>query len=417
MGHVSYPRDLPPSASLEGAKRDSDIQGLRARTRRVLERSVPMVTDREVFRAALGALRERRGAGRIASFASIASLWAPFQTLTRLTLELDDRVHPEYRSAPIDSPIFIVANPRSGTTLLHRLMSEDEENFASFTLGETIFPSVSIQSLFTRLGKLDDRFLGGALDKAARAFDARVFGSRWEDVHRLGLFEAEEDETFFTYSLQSPTTMLLVPFPDAIAPLVQLDHLSRDKRELMMDYYEGTIRRLIHRKGHDKRYLDKNVFHTHRIRTIAERFPDARFVYMVRHPFEALPSFLNMFYEAWNTHSPDIAKDSPEIRQLLRVGYENYRYALELSRALPADRMSIRRYEDLVADPKVFVENLYDWLGQGMSDAFCSRLETATSAQRLYERPYGHKLAHFGIDEAEVRVELAEVFEAFGYSD
>src|SRR5690606_838506 len=212
--------------------------------------------------------------------------------------------------------IFIVANPRSGTTLLHRLMSEDEENFASFTLGETIFPSVTIQALFQRLARVDERYLGGLLDKAARAFDARVFGSRWEDVHRLGLFETEEDETFFSYSLQSPTMMLLVPFPDAIAPLTQLDMQSREKRELMMDYYEGTLRRLIHRKGRDKRYLDKNVFHTHRIRTVSERFPDARFVYMVRHPYEALPSFLNMFHAAWRTHSPDIGKTSPEIRQL-----------------------------------------------------------------------------------------------------
>jgi omega-hydroxy-beta-dihydromenaquinone-9 sulfotransferase len=376
-----------------------------------------MVTDREVLGAMVRALRERPAIGRITSFASLASVYAPFQTLTRLTLKLDDVRHPEYRHAPVDSPIFIVANPRSGTTLLHRLMSEDDENFASFTLAETIFPSISIQWLFGRLGEIDDRLLGGLLGKAARAFDARVFGSRWEDVHRLGLFETEEDETFFSYSLQSPTTMLLVPFPDAIAPHVALDRQSREKRDLMMDYYEGTIRRLIHRKGHDKRYLDKNVFHTTRIRTIAERFPDARFVYMMRHPYEALPSFLNMFHAAWKTHSPDIGRRSPEIRALLQVGYENYRYALELSRSLPKSQMTIRRYEDLVHDPKGFVEGLYEWLGHDMSDDFRARLETATSAQKLYERPYGHKLEDYGISEAEVATELAEVFEAFGYGD
>src|SRR5690606_3396109 len=105
---------------------------------------------------------------------------------------------------------------------------------------------------------------------------------------------------------------------------------------------------------------------------------------------------------AWRTHSPDIGKTSPEIRQLLHVGYENYRYALELSRSLPKDRMIIRRYEDLVENPKEFVEGLYAWLGQDMSEAFRQRLEAATSAQKLYERPYGHKLEHFGISEAEV---------------
>lgn len=413
MGHVSLPRNIE-AAPLE-QRRDSDIHALKPRRRGALERSVPMVTDREVLRAMVKVLRERGNASRVASFASISALWAPFQALTRLTLELDDRLHGEYRTAPVESPIFIVANPRSGTTLLHRLMSEDQETFASFTLGETIFPSVTIQSLFRRVAELDERFLGGLVEKGVRAFDKRVFGSRWEDVHRLGLFETEEDETFFTYSLQSPTTMLLVPYADVLAPLTQLDFQSQEKRERMMDYYEGTIRRLIHRKGREKRYLDKNVFHTHRIRTIAQRFPDARFVYLVRHPYEALPSFLNMFHAAWRTHSPDIAKDSPEIRALLRVGYENYRYPLEVARELPPGQITIRRYEDLVQNPKAFVEDLYAWLGQDVSDAFRARLEAATSAQRLYERRHGHKLADFGIDEAEVASELAEVFQALGY--
>lgn len=376
---------------------------------------VPMVTDREVVRAMIEATLAKPNFGRISSLLGIASLWAPFQTLTRLSLSLDDRLYPEYREAKLEAPIFIIANPRSGTTLLHRLMSEDEENFASFTLGETIFPSASVQKFFERISELDEERLGGRLLRAVKAFDKVVFGSRWEGVHRLGLFETEEDETFFTYSLQSPTIMLLSPFPGAFAELVNLDKQPREKRDRMMDYYEGMLRRLVYRKGENKRYLDKNVFHTTRIRTISERFPDARFIYLVRHPYEALPSYLNMFYAAWRTHSRDIPRDSKEMRELLSLGLDNYRYALGLSRFMPKDRYTVLRYEDLIANPKAFVESLYDWLDMEMSPEFRARLEAATSAQRVYERPYDHRLADYGISEEAIAEELAEVFQAFNY--
>src|SRR5580704_1043802 len=34
-----------------------------------------------------------------------------------------------YRKVQIKEPVFIISNPRSGTTFLHRLISLDEENF------------------------------------------------------------------------------------------------------------------------------------------------------------------------------------------------------------------------------------------------------------------------------------------------
>jgi hypothetical protein len=44
------------------------------------------------------------------------------QAMSSLTLRLDRIAFPGYRQQPIDRPIFIVGNPRSGTTFLHRLL-------------------------------------------------------------------------------------------------------------------------------------------------------------------------------------------------------------------------------------------------------------------------------------------------------
>ena len=43
------------------------------------------------------------------------------QVISAITLGLDYVFYPSHRKQPIDRPIFIIGNPRSGTTFLHRL--------------------------------------------------------------------------------------------------------------------------------------------------------------------------------------------------------------------------------------------------------------------------------------------------------
>ena len=43
---------------------------------------------------------------------------------------------------PIERPVFVVGHARSGTTFVHRLMSQDEDRFSVFRLYELYFPSL-----------------------------------------------------------------------------------------------------------------------------------------------------------------------------------------------------------------------------------------------------------------------------------
>jgi hypothetical protein len=182
-----------------------------------------------------------------------------------------------------------------------------------------------------------------------------------------------------------------------------------------MDYYDGTLRRILFSSGQGRRFLNKNVFFSPRIKTMHARFPDATFVYLVRHPYDGLGSFLSMFYAAWKTHSPDIQKDSPEAKALARFGMDYLRYALELQRELPADRFVVIRYDELVADPKGTVEALYKRLGEPLDEAFAEKLLAATSRQREHSSKHEYSLEEYGLTEAEVYAELRGVFDAYGF--
>jgi hypothetical protein len=146
-----------------------------------------------------------------------------------------------------------------------------------------------------------------------------------------------------------------------------------------------------------------------------ERFPDARFVYLVRHPYDALPSFLSMFYDKWATHSPAIPMDSPASRALARMTIAYLRYALDCRKFVPAEQFRVVRYDDLVTDPRAVVEDVYAWLGLPIGAAFRARLDAATRLQRSYASEHHYSLEQFGISKREVYADLKEVFEEFGF--
>ena len=49
-------------------------------------------------------------------------LFIPAQILNRIFFLFDDLLFPGYRSQEVKQPVFIIGNPRSGTTFLHRLL-------------------------------------------------------------------------------------------------------------------------------------------------------------------------------------------------------------------------------------------------------------------------------------------------------
>src|ERR1700743_1551509 len=79
------------------------------------------------------------------------------QAISAITLALDYVFSPGHRKQPLDRPIFIIGNPRSGTTFLHRLLL-GAGDMAAFELWEMLFPAITARKLLggivPRLDKL-----------------------------------------------------------------------------------------------------------------------------------------------------------------------------------------------------------------------------------------------------------------------
>lgn len=374
----------------------------------------PMPRNTEAVARALEVWRKHFTWRSLPMTAAILPTWLGFANLVRVAQAVDEKLYPEYRDQPIDRPVFMFANARSGTTMLHRLMALDEERFATIKLYQTIFPTVSIEKLFGKAREVDSKYLGGTL-QAIPDFLSRTFFGGWKDVHPMGLDKPEEDECLFVYPLHTPTLTLLLPFSEELGEDFFLDRKPRAVRDAVMGYYESCLKRFMYANGPTKRLLNKNVFTGPRLMTLHERFPDAVFLYLVRHPYESLGSYMDMWYRAWITHRPEIPKNSPEMKQFVEMALSHYRYALSCRKLIPKEQMLVVRYEHLTADPGATVERIYDYLGMDISPEFRAKLEAATEAQKSYKSAHAYKLEDFGITREWLREQLADVYEEFGY--
>jgi hypothetical protein len=161
--------------------------------------------------------------------------------------------------------------------------------------------------------------------------------------------------------------------------------------------------------------LSKNVHSSGRVFSLLEAFPDATFIFIVRSPYQAIPSLISLFYTVWQVHSPDIPKQSPETRALARMGFDYYHYLREVCQRLPAERHLCVRFEDLVRDPEGAVERIYGHLGLSMSDTLRARLGEAVQERQERQGTHRYSLGEYGLDRETIYRELEDVFATFGF--
>lgn len=335
------------------------------------------------------------------------------RAVVSLGRRLDDWLCPGYREIEVKEPLFIYAAPRSGTTLLHRLLSLDEERFAYSKLYHTVLQSRCLIRAVEKLGAWDHA-LGGPCARLLTRVDRRLFGG-WEGIHPMGINEPEEDEALFIFSLLSPGMVVFYPWIARLERALWLDRCEPEVRRAVMQDYLGSARRLLSLGPPGRSLLTKSVLMSGRIESVLETFPDARFVYLVRHPYETIPSLLSLCWAVWEILWPRLATDSEASRRLAQVGIEYYRLGLQARRKLPESRFLVLPYTELVADPMAAVGRVYGHFGLQQSPAFSAKLTERVGALRSYRRRHEYTLERFGLSRAELYSELREVFDEFGF--
>ena len=322
---------------------------------------------------------------------------------------LDDLMFRGWRKQTVVGPVFIVATPRSGTTAMHRLLALDDANFRPLLMYEMILGATT----WTRLV----RALAAGLRPMARLGDrlGRLFFGKWDDRHQMRLTFPEEDETIFIYTLVSEAFYLLFPYVDQLPEAGFADLLPKREQDATMKFYKTTVQRLLFAAGSKKILLAKSTSGLGRIKTLRRAFPDARFIHLVRHPAESIPSHVSVFYPTWAELSPKITKASPATRAYASLAAAWYRHMLEEAPSIPARQYVRVMYADFMADPEATVRRIYDHFGLAVTSAFATRLREGAESFRRYRSTHRYSLAEYGLDDTWLEAEVGDVMRAYGF--
>jgi hypothetical protein len=344
---------------------------------------------------------------------SILSLLSAWALTNAVWLLLDRLLASGYRGIRVENPLFIVGNARSGTTLFHRLLCGDEERFVYFRTWEILFPSLLQKRLILALVALYRRLLPRSFQRLAGWEERQL--QTVKAMHPIGIDKPEEDEFLLLIPFASATLTVLFPYLDRLTELADFDGRPLSTRRRIMGFYRECVARQLHLYGGGRALVSKNPSFVSKLRSLAEEFPDAKFVYLIRNPFETIPSLLKLLRSIWEGLGLDSGHIESSTRQLAEGCIGDYRYAMEVLAELPEDRVAIVEYTELVADPKATVERVYQRLGLSISPAFEERLATERSRQKLHQSSNVYSLEEFGISEADLIRELGPILERFRF--
>lgn len=341
-------------------------------------------------------------------------LWVPLAAgFHAVCFFLDGILFPGLWRVRVQEPVFLVGHARSGTTLLHRLMSRDQGRFSSFRLYELYFPSL-LQKKLIRLGaRIDRALLGGVLERRVRAWEERRYGAL-RGIHEMGLTKPEEDDLVLYYSCASGFWITKLPYMGEL-DFYHIDRRPPRARRRLMRFYRECVRRQLYLNGAEKTHLSKNPVFAGRVESLIEAFPDARFVVTMRNPYETIPSLLSLLRGAWRARRWAPERVERCLGVLAEQSFETYRDPLDALARHPEIRCAIVDYRKLKADSAAAVERVYTELGIAMTLAFREALGAERRRSASHVSRHSYSLDDFGLERGEIRRRLADLFERFGW--
>lgn len=332
----------------------------------------------------------------------ILLLWG---VANRLALYIDDILFPNYKSVEVNSPLFVVGPPRSGTTLLHRLIALDQDQFTTFPLWEILFaPAIWQKKIWLGLNRIDS-FFGHPIHHSTTAvmnFCCRSLNG----VHPTSLDAPEED---YLLLLPQRTCFLLVlvfPHCDSLWQIANLDHdVSPSQRARLMQQYRRLVQRHLYVRGSHRFYLSKNPTFTGWVNSLSEEFPNARFAILLRKPQETLPSQLSSIRGAMSLAGHDVT--SPEIVQRFTNLFLKYYSSCELySREFKQKQAMLIPYCELKQEPAESIQNLLSTLGYSLHSEFLKALQVSACQSRDYRSKHQYSLAEFHLTEQQIETQF-----------
>lgn len=268
---------------------------------------------------------------------------------SRLHFFNDHKTVPGLADEVIEQPLFATGEPRSGTTLLHALLSVDPDS-RSLRFWEVMYPSPP-----PGLAGADDPRRAQA-DEDWREINAMA--PEWLKIHPYndmlgdGLPECERTWAM-DFRVMTPTAWWKTPIGMYVGGLPTDDHAQYRIHKMMLQHCQH---------GRPKKRWALKGFHGPRLQAFFDTYPDARLIWTHRDPVQVTASRIGMaaaLTKAFARGKVDLAQQAGIHLAATRAGIND-----TMNNPLIDDpRIFHVRYKDFTSDPVGTIGRFYDFCG------------------------------------------------------
>jgi len=314
----------------------------------------------------------------------------------RLQMERDRQLYPNISRQVIREPLFIVGLPRSGTSVLHRLLAADPEH-RSPLLWELRSPSPPTAA--------DEKRRIQRATQSCSFFNWLVPTFRY--VHVVGAEVPQE-----CVSLMAPT--FLSDQFDAMyyVPSYRSWFFWQDLQPAY-EYHRLFLQHLQFRRD-GRRWILKAPTHMFAMPSLLSVYPDALFVQTHRMPVDAMASVSSLVTILRSAFS-DAVDPIKVCREAIDYWSEAMNRFLRERDRLPDGRITDVRYDEICRDPIRVVQRIYDYFGWSLSAEAEQRMRALVAGQGGRQSTnHRYDLSQFGSSAEEVLNAFAPYCQRFG---
>jgi hypothetical protein len=309
------------------------------------------------------------------------------QMSIRAQLESD----PAILAEKIESPLFVIGFPRTGTTLMHNLLALDD-NCRAPMMWEVLNPTLA--------SRVDEKERQRRI-KQAEAFTkfAYYLVPSLKKIHALTPQGPDECLKLIENSFVSPHFSMYFDMPDYWQWLLTE---GESYHQRVYEYHRTQLQLLQHGSS-ISHWVLKTPLHLFFLDALLKVYPDARIVNMVRDPLECIPSFCSLI-----AVNRGIFTDKIEQAEIGRFGLqfyvESYKRANAAIQSAEPGRIISVQYRDFVKGPLQAVRSIYDHFNMPLSSSFETNVEQWLVAHPQNKHGvHSYSLKQFGIDHKDIQ--------------
>ena len=309
------------------------------------------------------------------------------------SLEAERRRYPEIAKQDISQPIFIVGINRTGTTLLHRLISRDSR-FWTLRGYEYVEPAPMESNHATAIDPAEDprKAFAEELLNASGIIDI------FKGVHHFDVNEPEEDLGLLRMGFATWGANVWFDIPDFGRWLADRDmsDVYAFHRRVMQNYTHQRRSR-----GGEGQWVLKAPFHLFELESLIAAYPDALFIQTHREPAQFMGSWCSLVNRIRSLSSEprpaeDLGEEQLEFMRRMLDSMVNFR----TNHPELEDRWLDISFYDLVQAPMDTIAHIYNRFGWSLEEEAITNMEAwldAQALQRRNEKRHKYDLVDFGL--------------------